>query len=430
MTKLFKDKDEEAQANSLAQFLPLGTVFDSKNETTSVLRKFLEGLSGELKRVYDGMNDLSADYDINNTIELLTRWESAVGIPDDCFLGIGTIEERRTHVLMKLAKMNVQTAQEFVTLGIALGFTDVQVFPLQDVSLPPYSVPFIPSSLPPSRFTILVTGSDIVTDLPPYDVPFTPASENSSILQCVFEKVRPANVQTIFVNTNEPAPFSPINLGNLALWLDASDESTITESAGAVSQWDDKSGNAYHATQGTGANQLGTKITTLNGLNVLDADGSDFMNLPSGLYPVTNNDMTIFAVAKQNATATERIISAGISGSTRMLLQYASGDINFYNNSAFDAVTIAIDETNFNIITSYREGSTQSIAVNAGTPVTDSAGSDVPGINQFKIASNPNGSGEFLTGNIAEIIIYSTRLSDFQINQVNEYLSEKWAITI
>ena len=30
---------------------------------------------------------------------------------------------------------------------------------------------------------------------------------------------------------------------NLQLWLDASDTSTITQSEGSVSQWDDKSGN-------------------------------------------------------------------------------------------------------------------------------------------------------------------------------------------
>jgi len=40
-----------------------------------------------------------------------------------------------------------------------------------------------------------------------------------------------------------------------ALWLDASDVGTITQSGGAVSQWADKSGNAKHATQATGSRQ-------------------------------------------------------------------------------------------------------------------------------------------------------------------------------
>ena len=44
---------------------------------------------------------------------------------------------------------------------------------------------------------------------------------------------------------------NPANLSSLALWLDAADSSTITESNQLVSQWSDKSGNNYHATQST-----------------------------------------------------------------------------------------------------------------------------------------------------------------------------------
>ena len=50
-----------------------------------------------------------------------------------------------------------------------------------------------------------------------------------------------------------------------ALWLDAADTSTITESGGAVSQWDDKSGNARHVTQGAAANRPLRVANSLNG---------------------------------------------------------------------------------------------------------------------------------------------------------------------
>jgi len=53
-------------------------------------------------------------------------------------------------------------------------------------------------------------------------------------------------------------------------WYDASDADTITESGGAVSQWDDKSGNGNDLTQPTAAQQLTTGSSTLNGLNVLE----------------------------------------------------------------------------------------------------------------------------------------------------------------
>lgn len=69
------------------------------------------------------------------------------------------------------------------------------------------------------------------------------------------------------------APFAPDDISGLALWLDASDTATITQSAGAVSQWNDKSGNANHATQGMAANQPSTNTRTINGRNVIDFDG-------------------------------------------------------------------------------------------------------------------------------------------------------------
>ncbi len=48
--------------------------------------------------------------------------------------------------------------------------------------------------------------------------------------------------------------FTPADIDTL-LWLDAKDIGTITESSGLVSQWDDKSGNGRHITQGMGAKQ-------------------------------------------------------------------------------------------------------------------------------------------------------------------------------
>ena len=57
---------------------------------------------------------------------------------------------------------------------------------------------------------------------------------------------------------NRISRWSPLQLGaNLSLWLDASDASTITLNGSTVSQWNDKSGNARHATQATAANQPG-----------------------------------------------------------------------------------------------------------------------------------------------------------------------------
>jgi uncharacterized protein YmfQ (DUF2313 family) len=194
MTKLFKDKTSEDQANSLAQFLPEGKAFDSKYETAAVLRKLLEGVSDELKRVYDGMNDLSEDYDINSCTELITNWESAVGIPDDCFPGTGDIAERRTHVLIKLAKMNVQTADEFIEVIELLGFT-VTLTPGADIGLFPLGFPIEFFKDPQqARFT-LVVDLDANNAVFPLPFPVQFASSVNNIVICVLNVIKPANVE-------------------------------------------------------------------------------------------------------------------------------------------------------------------------------------------------------------------------------------------
>ena len=67
-------------------------------------------------------------------------------------------------------------------------------------------------------------------------------------------------------------PWSP-TVASLFAWYDASDISTITESAGVVSQVDDKSDNGFHLNVLT-ANKVGPKtgVETLNNLNVLTWD--------------------------------------------------------------------------------------------------------------------------------------------------------------
>ena len=73
---------------------------------------------------------------------------------------------------------------------------------------------------------------------------------------------------------------NPASFSTLKLWLDASDDSTITHSSNAVSQWNDKSGNNNHATQGTSSNKPSTNTSSQNGLNVLDFS-DDFLFIPN-----------------------------------------------------------------------------------------------------------------------------------------------------
>ena len=111
--------------------------------------------------------------------------------------------------------------------------------------------------------------------------------------------------------------FSPLDLSP-TLWLDASDETTITESGGAVSQWDDKSGNDNDLTQATSAKQPTSGTRTLNGLNVLDFDGSD-----DAMFAATAGDWAFLHDGTTYLLAA--VISADVTGSNDVVLATQSG---------------------------------------------------------------------------------------------------------
>ena len=60
--------------------------------------------------------------------------------------------------------------------------------------------------------------------------------------------------------------FQPTDIANCKLWLDASDTTKITLNESGVSQWTDKTANAYTFTQGTAANQPTSGVSTINSL--------------------------------------------------------------------------------------------------------------------------------------------------------------------
>lgn len=228
--------------------------------------------------------------------------------------------------------------------------------------------------------------------------------------------------------------FHPQRFYGLQLWLDASDASTITkDGSGFVSQWSDKSGNANHATQGTGSNQPLTGVTLQNAKNVIDFDGGDALALPSGVYSLPYGSNTVFVVAKTSLnTIQQRMINMTNAFSSDYGIEYSStsGQLVFFNNPSGTGINkTGVTKSNFNIICCKRDATSVSIAINSGTASSNSNGLDVPGINEASIGAYQS-SSLFLTGSIAEIIAYNRFLSAVEIKQVEVYLSEKWEISL
>ena len=98
-----------------------------------------------------------------------------------------------------------------------------------------------------------------------------------------------------------------------ALWLDASDESTLTlDVSNNVEQWDDKSGNANHATQTTSGNRP-EKVT-----NAIDIAAGEFLTVP--LFAEEETKHNYFFVADCDSSVVNASIWGGSNDSYILII--------------------------------------------------------------------------------------------------------------
>lgn len=218
-------------------------------------------------------------------------------------------------------------------------------------------------------------------------------------------------------------------------WYDFTSSAYLTLSSTAITQALDRSGSGNDTSvQGTSTARPTWTASQINGLSAAVFDGGDTLQLPSALISALQGNNTIFYVAKTTlTTTTQRVIAFNKdSVSFRILAGYGSAGNQVIYGSNPTATTIgntSATTSNFNIVTQFRNGTTQSLSVNNGTAVTDANGANVTDAVDGYIGSS-SATDRFLTGTIAEIIIYNRALSTAEIVQVNKYLSFKYAITI
>jgi hypothetical protein len=271
-------------------------------------------------------------------------------------------------------------------------------------------------------------------------------------------------------------PFAPDDLSGLQLWLDASDSSTLYDATsggslvaadGGVARWQDKSGNARHATQSTSANRPARKTAIQGGKDVLRFDGSnDSLSIASSTETfkfVHSSDSTVFVVFKSGTTANpghNAYIVLGTANSTTTvvgaLLYTGDSDPTSANNTLYWYVSrggagtypVFFDGNNYfpsnafgmiSLLSKPQDGTSGSrfaIRRNGGSlNSTNSPGgspqtvSTASSTDDLTVGRAPSGESDFLNGDIAEIIIYDSALSDTDREAVENYLLAKWAIT-
>ena len=188
----------EEQAQSLANYLPGGKLFNSANIHNSNFRKLIRGLAGELVTADGNVRLYQQEILPDETVLFIDEWEQAVGIPDSCFPGTGDLDERRLHVLIKLASLGVQTAQDFIDLAALFGIV-ITVRSGHINGVFPMVFPWIFfDSEKTAHLTIIVTCTVQEANRYAFTFPFLFGDNVIFILECLFRKLIPANCDIIF----------------------------------------------------------------------------------------------------------------------------------------------------------------------------------------------------------------------------------------
>lgn len=200
-----------------------------------------------------------------------------------------------------------------------------------------------------------------------------------------------------------------------------------------ISQWNDKSGYGNHATQATVLKQPIYNPARLNGKAVVTYDGVSGFSLPSGLYTIPNGDNTMFFVDKHIGAINIFLIHMTEAGGSRQYIIQSTAGQNYYLNNTTGTGQVAltgVTNSNPQIIMSQLSGTTQKLAVNNGTPVTNTNGAYESGINAAGLGANSTVASFHLTGDMAMVLIYNRALTDAEIISVNQWISARTAIII
>jgi hypothetical protein len=245
---------------------------------------------------------------------------------------------------------------------------------------------------------------------------------------------------------------APARVSGLQLWLDAADATTLFDATsggslvaadGTVARWEDKSGNARHATQATGGSRPLRRASGVNGLGALDFDGTnDWLSTSVSLFSGLTS-LSWFAVVKNDDSGANNraVFGDRVDGDDGGLFftKIGTSSILYSRGSANASTRVDVSESvSFptsammaSMVTTSSTGTARRNGVSAGTNTTTTA--SVAYLNATAIGNSLASTGGpsilWWDGLICEIIVYDTALSDTNRSAVEQYLMNKWSIT-
>ena len=233
---------------------------------------------------------------------------------------------------------------------------------------------------------------------------------------------------------------SPVNnIEDLVLWVETTSKNSLLKSEVinqvAVSTWNDI--NPQKSKKDMIQSVSGDRpLFISNGIRKLPSlqfDGTDDnFAIDSNLYDIGSGDNTLFVVMQSDVSTAQTIFVTENGTSAEYGLRYDGTNIEFRNSTvALNVAEVAATITDPHIYTAYRSGVNQTITIDGTSSATASTAIDVSTSTGGSIGELDVGTPiEQFDGLIGEIILYDRALSEFERDQIEEYLSKKWKIAL
>lgn len=254
-----------------------------------------------------------------------------------------------------------------------------------------------------------------------------------------------------FDGGGSPPPFDPLDLSP-AGWYKA-DVGLFQERTGAaattpalllsdpVGTWQDQSGNNRHLTAATDAARGSVQLGLQNGLPGVRFDGTDDALLNAALGALlAGSDVphSIFYVSRSNTpaqTLQTEVLLTTVDGNAAFQAVYnastTTGMTLARRDDAFNQVnaTFTDDRSGFRILEWVFAGTTVTIRRN-GTALLTAAAMDVGAATWDRLVVGGGSPSSFFLGDILEVLVLPTALSDGDATLLREHLGTRYGITV
>lgn len=219
----------------------------------------------------------------------------------------------------------------------------------------------------------------------------------------------------------------PDGIEGLAWWLKANDAATITDTAGAVTLWSDKSGNGRNVSQTNAGREPTTGVAAINGNNVLRFAPLDYMERI--INPVLTAPYTTFVVFRLTSTTAsfQYLIDSRGPAAAQSILTTISNTSLRAGAGTFPTISTGLSTGTTYIADWVLNGASSEAAVNGVSSGTVNMGSGSR--TGLAIGATRTGDGS-LDGDIAEIIVYNRALSSGERLSIRQYLAAEWGVTL